>query len=100
MSAITDYFFGRYIGFDEIESCIRKLSDRWLDSFHQLQSGEVGWYRRLNITDRVGIVATANAIMALRSADRDVPRVHDVVRTLLSKQRADGGWSFSPTWMT
>jgi hypothetical protein len=94
VSVIADYFVGRYIGFDEIESCVRKLSDRWLDSLHQLRSGEVGWYRRLNITDRVGIVATANAITALRSADRDVPRVHDVVRTLLSKQRVDGGWSF------
>jgi len=63
-------------------------------SFHELASGDVGWYRRLEYADRVGTVATANAIVSLRSAGADVPRRYDVVRTLVSRQRDDGGWAF------
>lgn len=94
MSFVADFITGRTIDFTEIESCLRKLEDRWLGSFHMLQSGEAGWYRRLTVMDRVGIVATANAITALRASGHDVPQLHNVVRTLVTRRRPEGGWSF------
>jgi hypothetical protein len=94
VSFVQDFFVGRTITFDEIDACLRQLTARWLGSFHVLASGEVGWYRRLNVADRVGTVATANAIVSLRSVGVDLPRSYDVVKALVSRQREDGGWSF------
>lgn len=94
MSFVNDFITGRTVGFDEIDACLSRLKDRWLVSCHALPSGDTGWYRRLSVADRIGLVATAHAIMALRASGSGVPNIQKIVPTLLSRRRADGAWPF------
>jgi hypothetical protein len=94
LSVIEDFVVGRTVDFGEINSCLVGLEDRWRSSCHVLRSGEAGWYRRLSVADRVGVVATAQAMIALRMMGTGVPHIDAIVRTLMALRRDDGAWAF------
>lgn len=94
MTFVEDFVVGRTVDFREIDACLNELGDRWRVSCHVQPSGEVGWYRRLSVADRIGFVATANAISALRISDDVVPHAQEVVKTLLGRRREDGAWPY------
>lgn len=94
MSFLWDYFAGQSVFQSEIGKCVEGLVSRWRTYCRLLPSGEAGWYRRLRDADRLGVVATANAIEALALAGSELPSGRESVRFLLSKQRGDGGWSY------
>jgi hypothetical protein len=85
---------GSTIYLNEIDSSLFSLEDRWLGSYRTLPTGEAGWYRRLGLVDRVGLVATAHAITALGEVRNDVPHLNEAMRTLILHRRADGAWPF------
>src|SRR5947209_14161141 len=86
---------GRSIVLRDLNQCIAHMIDLWLSSCHMLTNGEAGWYRRLAVTDRVGNVATAQAVQSLLIAGKAPPRVEAVVRTLLRHRQPDGAWPFA-----
>lgn len=91
---IKDFFIGRNVDFADLDLTLSTLRDRWLSSRHVLPSGEMGWYRRLNIPDRFGVLATANGIFSLRRIEETVPYAYEIIKSLLGRRRSDGSWSF------
>jgi hypothetical protein len=94
MRSLSESLLGRRVDFATLNTVLSSLADRWRGACNVLQNGETGWYRRLSDANRVGVVATAQAIAALRLAGTDVPNVEAVVETLVARRRDDGGWPF------
>jgi hypothetical protein len=88
------YVAGRTVQLKEVDGCVKFLVDLWLASCHTSPDGGTGWYRRLPTTDRVGNVATAQAVGSLVAAGAAVPHIDAVLTTLVRNQRRDGGWPF------
>lgn len=94
MFKLLSLVFGHAVSLDEINDRLALLAARWRDSCVLLPSGDVGWYRILNVTDRVGVVATANAIFSLASSRADVSNCRAIVESLLSRRLENGSWAF------
>jgi hypothetical protein len=94
MGSIRDLISGHRVDFAALDACLQALRDRWLVACHVLPNGQTGWYRRLNLADRIGLVATANAITAIQLSGGNVPHVEAVVHTLIAHRRPDGSWPF------
>lgn len=75
-----------------------ELVPRLLHSIVHLADDQVGWYRRLDRSDTVGIAATAQALLVLsRTTPLERDEEQRVLGTLVSKQRNDGAWPFIST---
>ncbi len=75
-----------------------ELAPRLMHSMVHLSDGQVGWYRRLDRSDTVGVVATAQALLVVsRTTPLGTAEESRVLGTLLSKQREDGAWPFIST---
>ncbi len=96
MAFLADHV-GRTVDVGEVDGCLEKFIDRWKSAYHVFPSGEAGWYRRLRSTERIGIVASANALSALKSAKAQFPNTQEVIKSLLGRQREDGSWPFVST---
>ncbi len=94
MSSLRRAVLGQTVNFADIEASLDKLKSLWRDSYRLLDSGQAGWYRRLSTFDRVGVVATAHGITALRMMNDAVPHAPEIVRTLLGQRRDDRAWAF------
>jgi hypothetical protein len=94
MKSLSESFIGRRVDFATVDTVLLSLADRWRGACNVLKNDETGWYRRLSDADRVGVVATAHAISALRLASVDVPNAEAVVETLVGRRRDDGAWPF------
>jgi hypothetical protein len=94
MKSLSESLLGSRVDFATINAVLINLADRWRGACNVLANGETGWYRRLGDDDRVGIVATAHAISALRLAGAPVINDQAVVRTLVARRRDDGAWPF------
>src|SRR5688500_1467070 len=80
---------------DEVVQTI--LLERWRSKINVLPTGEAGWYRRLDRSGRVGVVATAQGLIALKRVRAEVPWESQVKETLIRRQREDGSWGFVST---
>lgn len=59
-----------------------------------IHNGKEGWYRELSSVDTIGIVATAQVLIALRSTGFDLAELYSSLDTLVSFSREDGGFPF------
>ena len=79
----------------DLEACLQQaIPARWKASLNVLPTGKAGWYRRLDYSDRVGFVASAQGILALRATGSDLPELVNVAATTCEGQRDDGAWPF------
>ncbi|WHU46832.1 terpene cyclase/mutase family protein [Gordonia sp. L191] len=80
---------------DALHKANSDLTDRWVTAFHHW-NGEAGWYRVLSSRDRVGTVATANALVSLGALGAAVDPAHAIsaMRCLLSRQVDQEYWTF------
>lgn len=88
--------FGTILTTARLDLSLERLARRWEASYQPRADGP-GWYRRLSEHNRVGIVATANAVESLLHLDRPVPESGAPLQTLVQLQHADGNWSFVST---
>ncbi len=77
----------------EVSAALECVLDRLKASRVEIPP-DSGWYRVLRETDRVGLMATANALEALTEAGEPPERPDEIVRTITRRQRPDGSWSF------
>ncbi len=96
-SVLAPYTRGQSVGAATLNQALTSACDLLRSHVHVTPTGEVGWYRQVNRTDRVGIVATAQAVRSFAAAGQAAPRLPEVVRTLLSLQRPAGSWPFIST---
>lgn len=94
MSVSGAWLAGRTVDPQDVREAKAQLIDLLRTSRNQLPSGEDGWYRRIYKNDRVGVVATAQAIITLLRLKCTLEKSDQLVRTLISRQRPDGSWSF------
>ena len=59
-----------------------------------IKGDEEGWYRDLSSTTMIGIVATAQVLICLKSGGFDAAKLHKSVSTLASFTRDDGSFPF------
>lgn len=88
---------GDVVRLADVEAAERCLADLWLSTLHETPAGHCGWYRRLDRTDRVGVVATAQGIIACAEIGAAIPRLDETVAALLRLQLPGGGWAFVST---
>lgn len=86
------------INLAELRLCVsEQLVTRWRDALVALEvqgTTKRGWYRDLTKTDRIGVVATTQGLLALAAAQRSLDEMLTIIHTLRDAQREDGGWSF------
>lgn len=94
MNLLKSAVLGYTINFSEIQTTLEKLRDRWIGACHILPNGDAGWYRRLDVPNRIGFVATAHALISLQMIGTAVPHFEAVIRTLMARRLQDGAWPF------
>lgn len=77
---------------EEIDERIQQCTDILSDSVRHI-NGEVGWHQHLK-SHKVGIVATAMAILYYTRLGLECPEKDDALRFLQTKVNEDGGWPY------
>lgn len=76
----------------EIDKRIQECTDILTNSVRQI-NGEVGWHQHLG-SHKVGIVATAMAILYYNQLGLECPQKDNALRFLRAKVNDDGGWPY------
>lgn len=66
---------------------------RIIDDNHRHIGDETGWHQHLG-SHKVGIVATAMALLFYKAINKNAPEKELNLKFLLNKQNSDGGWPY------
>lgn len=73
---------------DIINACTKTLNDN-----HRHIGNDVGWHQHLG-SHKVGIVATAMALLYYQVVSEECPKKEESLEFLINKKNADGGWPY------
>lgn len=85
---------GRAITSAALSAASTDATDLLTSNLHRTSTGDLGWYRQLNRLDRIGVVATGQALKVFGATGVPAPHMADVVAALIRKQRPSGAWPF------
>lgn len=97
MTGLVAWIVGQTLSGDELAAASETCVARWQQALVHRQDGACGWYRVLDQPGRIGVVASAQGLLALLAANVAPANQAEIITTLEGAQRTDGSWSFVST---